>query len=105
MNTGASTNGVSAGNTNGLITVAVTSSVIANFGIDRLPTALATNASYVNTGTAVTVPGLLGIDPEQGKLGDLHETVIDRDLAGQRDLGVQWRGRHGKPGHSQLQSC
>ena len=76
VNTGESTNGTLAGTPNGLITVKlVTSLATANFGIDQLPTSLATNASYVNTGTPVTVPGLLGTDPEQGNLGDLTNVI------------------------------
>jgi protocatechuate 3,4-dioxygenase beta subunit len=82
VNVGASTNGVSAGNPNGLLTVALTSSVIANFGIDQLPTALATNASYLNAGTAVTVPALRGTDPEQGMLGGCTNTVVIVTLPG-----------------------
>jgi hypothetical protein len=83
VNTGGSTNGVIAGNTNGLLTVQLATALTnANFGIDQLPTSLAATGSYLNhgEGSAVTVPALTGTDPEQGALGGITNTVVIQSL-------------------------
>ncbi|MES2440976.1 MAG: SdrD B-like domain-containing protein [Verrucomicrobiota bacterium] len=60
------------GTVNGSLAVAVTTANIsnANFGIDRTPAATALSATMANPGgtTQVTVPSLVGNDPEDGSL-------------------------------------
>jgi hypothetical protein len=83
VNTGGSTNGVIAGNTNGLLTVQLgTVLTNASFGIDQLPASLPATASYLNSDatSTVLVPALTGTDPEQGALGGTTNTVVIKTL-------------------------